>query len=67
MPQTTIVSLFQYKGFRNKLQALGRMGRPPVAGKKIDGLTFWKPFGTGSGKGSGESVEKVVEGELLWW
>ena len=51
MPQTTIVSLVQYKGFRNKLQALGRMGRPAVAGKKIDGLTFWKPFGTGSGKG----------------
>ncbi len=51
MPQTTIVSLFQYKGFRNKWQALGRMGRPPVANQEIDGLTFWKPFGTGSGRG----------------
>lgn len=51
MPQTTIVSLFKYQGFKNKWKALARMGRPPVANQKIDGLTFWKPFGTGSGRG----------------
>ena len=51
MTQTTVISLFKYKGLRNKWNALGRMGRPPLLNKNINGLTFWKPLGSGSGNG----------------
>lgn len=51
MSQTTVISFFQYSGFRDKWQALGRMGRPPLLNKHIDGLTFWKALGSGSGNG----------------
>lgn len=51
MSQTTILSLFQYQGFKPKWHALGRMGRPPLHNQNFQGLTFWKPFGTGSGNG----------------
>lgn len=51
MPQTTLISFFQYSGVKNKWNALGRMGRPPISLKEIEGLTFFKPLGTGSGNG----------------
>lgn len=51
MPQTTLISFFQYSGFTNKWQALGRMGRPPIVLSQVDGLSFFKPLGTGSGNG----------------
>ena len=51
MPQTTLISFFKYSGFKNKWQALGRMGRPPISVNEIEGLTFFKPLGTGSGNG----------------
>ncbi len=51
MPQTTLISFFEYSGFRNKWQALGRMGRPPIVLDQVDGLSFFKPLGTGSGNG----------------
>ncbi|MEJ6675339.1 MAG: hypothetical protein QNK88_07530 [Polaribacter sp.] len=51
MTQTTLICFFKYKGFKNKWDALGRMGRPPVSLSKINGLTFFKPLGTGSGNG----------------
>lgn len=51
MPQTTLMSFFKYAGFNNKWRALGRMGRPPIVKEQIDGLTFFKPLGTGSGNG----------------
>jgi hypothetical protein len=49
--QTTVISFFKYKGRKNKWQALGRMGRPPIADQKVEGLSFWKPLGIGSGNG----------------
>lgn len=51
MSQTTVISFFQYNGFKNKWHALGRMGRPPIILKDVDGLSFFKPLGTGSGNG----------------
>lgn len=51
MAQTVIVSFFKYKGLKSKWQALGRMGRPPISKKDTKGLTFWRPFGAGSGNG----------------
>jgi hypothetical protein len=51
MPQTTLISFFQYSGFKNKWQALGRMGRPPIVLDQVKGLSFFKPLGTGSGNG----------------
>lgn len=51
MPQTTVVSFFKYKGRKNKWHALGRMGRSPILQRNFQGLTFWKPLGTGSGNG----------------
>lgn len=51
MTQTTLLCLFEYEGFKNKWAALGRMGRPPISLETIKGLTFFKPFGTGSGNG----------------
>ena len=51
MSQTTVVSFFKYKGLPNKWNALGRMGRPPLLKNNIDGLTFWKSLGSGSGNG----------------
>ena len=51
MPQITLISIFKYKGFKNKWRALGRMGRPPIQLNKVSGLTFFKPLGTGSGNG----------------
>lgn len=51
MPQTTIISLFNYTGLKNKWRALGRQGRPPLLKKEIEGLTFWKALGSGSGNG----------------
>jgi hypothetical protein len=49
--QTTVISFFKYRGFENKRQALARMGRPPIADQSVEGLTFWKPLGVGSGNG----------------
>jgi heme-degrading monooxygenase HmoA len=51
MTQTTLMCLFEYKGFKNKWKALGRMGRPPISLSETNGLTFFKPLGTGSGNG----------------
>lgn len=51
MEQTTLISFFQYSGFKNKWNALERMGRPPITQNNISGLTFFKPLGTGSGNG----------------
>jgi heme-degrading monooxygenase HmoA len=51
MTQTTLICFFKYTGFSNKWNALGRMGRPPISLDKTDGLTFFKPLGTGSGNG----------------
>ena len=51
MSQTTLISFFQYAGIKNKWHALGRMGRSPVLQQKIEGLSFFKPLGTGSGNG----------------
>ncbi|MFT6869807.1 MAG: hypothetical protein ACJAYY_000202 [Paraglaciecola sp.] len=51
MTQTTLICLFEYKGFKNKWHAFTRMGRPPISLKKTNGLTFFKPLGTGSGNG----------------
>jgi hypothetical protein len=51
MPQTTVISFFKYEGGKPKWQALGRMGRPPLLNQPIEGLTFWKPLGSGSGNG----------------
>ncbi|WP_431158382.1 hypothetical protein [Winogradskyella poriferorum] len=51
MPQTTLISFFKYSGARNKWNALGRMGRPPLLEASIEGLTFWKSLGSGSGNG----------------
>ena len=51
MPQTTLISFFKYTGFRNRWNALGRMGRPPIVQKEVAGLSFFKPLGTGSGNG----------------
>ena len=51
MPQTAVISIFKYKGVRNKWHALGRMGRPPLVHRDIPGLSFWKPLGSGSGNG----------------
>lgn len=49
MSQTTIISFFKYSGIKNKWNALARMGRPAIITK--NNLTFFKPFGTGSGNG----------------
>jgi len=51
MPQTTIISFFKYEGLKNKWQALGRQGRSPLLNQDIEGLTFWKGLGSGSGNG----------------
>ncbi|MBT8244097.1 MAG: hypothetical protein HKP48_10020 [Winogradskyella sp.] len=51
MPQTTVISFFKYKGRKNKWHALGRMGRSPLLKRDFQGLTFWRPLGTGSGNG----------------
>jgi heme-degrading monooxygenase HmoA len=51
MTQTTLICFFEYKGFKNKWQAFSRMGRPPISLSTTDGLTFFKPLGTGSGNG----------------
>lgn len=51
MSQTTLISFFRYSGFKNKWHALGRMGRPPIVIDQVDGLSFFKPLGTGSGNG----------------
>lgn len=51
MSQTTLISFFQYSVVKNKWHALGRMGRPPISVKEVEGLSFFKPLGTGSGNG----------------
>lgn len=51
MSQTVIISFFKYRGRKDKWNALGRMGRPPLLNKNIEGLTFWKTLGSGSGNG----------------
>jgi hypothetical protein len=51
MPQTTVISFFKYRGFINKWKAFVRMGRPPLVNQSINGLTFWKALGSGSGNG----------------
>jgi len=51
MSQTTLISFFQYSGIKNKWHAFGRMGRSPIVQKNTNGLSFFKPLGTGSGNG----------------
>lgn len=51
MSQTVIISFFNYKGFKNKWNAFTRMGIPPLLNKTVEGLTFWKALGSGSGNG----------------
>ncbi len=51
MAQTTLIAFYQYSGWKNKWNALGRMGRPPITFENTPGLTFFKPLGTGSGNG----------------
>ena len=51
MAQTTLIAFYQYSGLKNKWNALGRMGRPPITFENVQGLTFFKPLGTGSGNG----------------
>lgn len=51
MPQTTVISFFKYKGLQHKWRALARMGRPPLLKSSIEGLSFWKALGSGSGNG----------------
>ncbi|MDB2385049.1 hypothetical protein N9V96_01105 [Polaribacter sp.] len=51
MSQTTLISFFKYKGFIYKWNAFVRMGIPPISLKKVEGLTFFKAVGTGSGNG----------------
>ena len=51
MPQVTLISFFKYQGLKNKWHALGRMGNAPLKHTAIDGLSFWKPLGSGSGNG----------------
>jgi hypothetical protein len=51
MPQTTVISFFKYSGLKNKWNAFARMGRPPLLKSSVDGLTFWKALGSGSGNG----------------
>jgi hypothetical protein len=51
MSQTTLISFFKYAGLKNKWNALARMGRSPILQEKIEGLSFFKPLGTGSGNG----------------
>ncbi|MDP5082005.1 MAG: hypothetical protein NWP87_05055 [Winogradskyella sp.] len=51
MPQTTVISFFNYEGAKQKWHALGRMGRPPLLNQNVEGLTFWKALGSGSGNG----------------
>ncbi|MAD97547.1 MAG: hypothetical protein CMB99_09510 [Flavobacteriaceae bacterium] len=51
MAQTTLIAFYQYSGLKNKWNALGRMGRPPINFENTPGLTFFKPLGTGSGNG----------------
>lgn len=51
MPQTTVISFFKYEGRKSKWDAFVRMGRPPLLNRSIEGLTFWKPLGSGSGNG----------------
>lgn len=65
MSQTTLVSLFKYKGFSKKWNAFVRMGRPPISIKKIEGLTFFKPLGTGSGNGFSVKPDFSTYGFIL--
>lgn len=51
MSQTTLLSLFHYQSAGAKIRAFVRMGLPPLRNKKIPGLQFWKPLGTGGGNG----------------
>lgn len=51
MSQTVVISFFKYQGLKNKWNALGRMGRPLLLDENIQGLTFWKALGAGSGNG----------------
>lgn len=51
MPQTTVISLFKYKGLLAKWGAFARMGFPPLKNKQIPGLQFWKPLGSGGENG----------------
>ena len=51
MTQITLICFFKYQGFKNKWQAFARMGMPPIAIDNVEGLTFFKPLGTGSGNG----------------
>lgn len=45
-----LLSLFNYSGIY-KIGAFARMGFPPLRFAKVNGLEFWRPFGTGDGNG----------------
>ena len=49
--QIVTISFFTYSGWRNKWQAFARMGRFSLKEQPIEGLTFYKLLGSGSGNG----------------
>lgn len=51
MPQTSLFCFFEYRSAAARWEAFKRMGRPPLAGVKIPGLTFWKALGVGGSAG----------------
>lgn len=48
--QTVVLSFFKYSGL-SKVVAFARMGISPLRFSRINGLEFWRPFGTGGGNG----------------
>lgn len=67
MNQCVSISFFRYNSLKNKIWGMSQMYRVRAPMKKMPGLQFFKPLGTGSGKGYSIIPDFSVYGLLAVW
>ncbi len=67
MQQTLTITFFRYKGLNNKIWGMSQMYFLHNAMRKMAGLEFFKPIGTGSGAGYSIIPDFSVYGVIAVW
>ncbi|MDA7423387.1 spheroidene monooxygenase [Thalassococcus lentus] len=65
--QTVSLSLFRFDGLSSRLWALAMMGAARLSLPRIDGLSFWKLCGSGTGEGFTPVPNTAVYAILCVW
>jgi spheroidene monooxygenase len=65
--QIATISFFRYRGIKNKLWGMSQMYKARAPMRKMHGIEFFKPLGTGSGAGYSVIPDFHVYGMLAVW